>query len=370
MQNSSHEKLKILLAPLDWGLGHATRCIPVIKMLIKQGHSVYLAGNGKIETILRNEFPDLPFLSLEGYNIHYAKTKWGLPAVILLQVPKILRRISYERKWLSEIMKKHGIHVVISDNRYGLYHPGVHSVLITHQLYIKTPSRFMGRLLQRLHYYFINRFSECWVPDLEKMPSLAGALSHPSVLPSIPVRYIGPLSRFQSSNSFSANGHLLILLSGPEPQRSILEQKITEQLKEYKGQVILLRGLPGATVVPVLPSNITVRNHLSVNELEETLKNAFIVISRCGYSTVMDLTAMNKNCILVPTPGQTEQEYLARHLMEQRLALCINQKKFNLRSALSLAATFPYQNGRFRWDDSKLSEAIDNLVKKTDTPNK
>jgi uncharacterized protein (TIGR00661 family) len=361
MRNPSQETMKILLAPLDWGLGHATRCIPVIREFIKQGHSVFLAGNGRIETLLRQEFPDLPFLTLEGYHIHYTKSKWLLPATILLQVPKILRKIVNERNWLNEIIQKYGFDVVISDNRYGLYHPNVHSVIITHQLYIKTPFRFTGRQLQRLHYYFINRFSECWVPDLERSPSFAGDLSHPFHLPRIPVQYIGLLSRFQRSNSSSANGHLLVLLSGPEPQRSILEQKIIEQLKEYNGRVILLRGLPGATTVPVVTSNIIIRNHLPADKLEVTLKNASMVISRCGYSTVMDLMAMNKMCILIPTPGQTEQEYLARHLMKQRLALCVDQGKFNLQSALSLAATFPYQTGVPGWLDSKLSEVIGKL---------
>jgi UDP-N-acetylglucosamine transferase subunit ALG13 len=158
-----------------------------------------------------------------------------------------------------------------------------------------------------------------------------------------------------------ADQHLLVLLSGPEPQRSILEQKILLQLNKLDNLVLLVRGVPGETNIPHAAPHVVIKNHLPAPQLKDVLLHASIVISRCGYSTVMDLMAMNKKCILIPTPGQTEQEYLARYLMQHRLALCIEQEKFNLLSALSMASSFTYQTGVFGLRDNKLSEIIGNL---------
>lgn len=352
---------RILLAPLDWGLGHATRCIPLISALLNQGHEVFVAGDGRIKTLLLQEFPGIPFLTLKGYDIHYSKTKMGLPFTMVRQIPKILKSVQYEHRWLNKMLQKYSFDVVISDNRYGLFHPQVHSVFITHQLLIKAPVRLIEQVLQKINYYFINMFDECWVPDHEKTPSLAGELAHPSVLPKVPVKYIGPLSRLQQNGATGNSQHILILLSGPEPQRSILEQKILQQVGNMSSPVLLIRGVPGESVIPDVASHVVVKNHLPAQELQRALSRASIVISRCGYSTVMDLMAVKKNSILIPTPGQTEQEYLAQHLMQQNLALCIPQNKFNLQSALSLASSFPYQTGAFNCDGSELFKAINNL---------
>lgn len=333
----------ILLAPLDWGLGHATRCIPVIRYLLNHGCKVIVAGSGKIKILLQAEFPSLHFLELNGYNVRYAKRQWALPWQIVLQVPGIVRSIKAEHLWLEGKVKNHHIDAVISDNRYGLYHTEIPSVFITHQLYIKTPfGKTVDIWLQKLNYGFINRFSACWVPDSDGPGSLAGALSHPRFLPSIPVHYTGPMSRFDNQG-VSAIKHLLILLSGPEPQRSLFEEKLVKELQHYTAPVVLVRGLPGSTSNPGTGTNVEVHNHLPAKALQEKMQEASYIISRCGYSTVMDLASLKKKSILVPTPGQTEQEYLADHLMKMKQALCIEQKKFSLKPALDLAGSFDYQ---------------------------
>jgi UDP:flavonoid glycosyltransferase YjiC (YdhE family) len=352
---------RILVAPLDWGLGHATRCIPLINALLSEGHEVFLAGDGRIKTLLLQEFPNIPFIILKGYDVRYAKTKMGLPFTMLLQVPKILQAIRYEHHWLNDLMQKYQFDVVISDNRYGLFHSKAYSVFMTHQLLVKTPWRWMEKVLQRINYQYINRFDECWVPDREQPPYLAGELAHPSLLPRIPVKYIGPLSRFFYKDAIDADQHLLILLSGPEPQRSLLERKMLQQLGNITSPVLLVRGVPGETNMPIAASHVVIKNHLPAQQLQEALLRASMVISRCGYSTVMDLMAVKKKSILIPTPGQTEQEYLAEHLMRQQLALCISQDQFNLSSALSLASSFPYQTGVFNWDHHHLNDAVGKL---------
>ena len=330
---------KLLVSPLDWGLGHATRCVPVIRDLINNHCEVWLAGEGVQEKLLRKEFPSLHFLPLKGYRIKYAKA--GLTGKLLLQIPSILRSIKEENKWLREQVSKHQFEAVISDNRYGLYHEKIFSVLITHQLYIKSSlGKWSEGFLQKWNYKLIDRFNECWIPDEEGKNNLAGELSHPHKLPHIPIKYIGPLSRFQRNDSGEIKDHLLIILSGPEPQRTILENKIIDQIVSYNGTATIARGLP--TEKNIIPSTNTIHfyNHLSSEELNNEAMKAEFIISRSGYSTVMDIAALQKKCILIPTPGQTEQEYLANYLMKKRFAFCVNQNDLLLIKNIESARRF------------------------------
>ena len=333
---------RVLVAPLDWGLGHATRCVPLIRALVSEECEVILAGEGKTEALLRAEFPQLEVLPLKGYNINYGKSGWELFAKLLMQVPAIIETMDEEHEWLKVAVKEHRIDAVISDNRYGLYHEETFSVFITHQLLVKTTlGATADELLQKLQYQYINAFTECWVPDIESAPGLAADLSHPKNLLEIPLHYLGPLSRLKKGPEVEGK-HLLVLLSGPEPQRTLLEEALLLQLERYTEPVVFLRGLPGGSELPAVRPNIQILNHLPAGELEEVISEAHIVVSRCGYSTVMDLLSMGKKSILIPTPGQTEQEYLARHLMEQNLALCIPQSKLKLMNALELADCYNY----------------------------
>jgi uncharacterized protein (TIGR00661 family) len=346
-----------LVVPLDWGLGHATRCIPIINTLIQYNCTVILAGEGAVETLLQQEFPRLLFLPLKGYRIRYSKSRLGLPVVMALQIPKIIAAIRREHRWLQAAVREHNIDIVISDNRYGLYHNRIPSIFITHQLLIKTP--FGGDLfLQKLAYSYINRFTECWVPDNAGPENLAGALSHPARKPAIPVRYIGPLSRLAPHAALEK--YLLILLSGPEPQRTLLEKSLIKEVAGYPGPVVLVRGLPHLTEVVTVAPHVTVHAHLPAAKLGELMAGATFVISRSGYSTVMDIVTTGKKAIFIPTPGQTEQEYLATYLMGKGLAFSMRQKDFNLTAALKGAANFNYK--AYKAENSKLEETIINLL--------
>ncbi len=329
------------MAPLDWGLGHATRCVPLIHKLLQHQCRVVLAASGRGLVLLQQEFPSLPVLPLPGYEISYASGGWGLAAKIVAQIPKLLSAINKEHLWLQKVVKEHRIDAVISDNRYGLYHPAIPSVFLTHQLCIETPFGLGKNSLQTLNYSYINRFAECWVPDAEGNENLAGSLSHPATLPAIPVRYTGTLSRFGHLPA-NAGNEIVFLLSGPEPSRTRLEEQLVAELRDFTQPFVLLRGLPGETGSIAVNGYGTVHNHLPAYQLGPLLAGARLVIGRSGYSTVMDLAALQKRSILLPTPGQTEQEYLAGHLMQSNFALCIPQKKFRLKAALELAGAFRY----------------------------
>lgn len=327
---------------MDWGLGHATRCIPIIFQLQQQQLEVIVAAEGKIALILSEAFPGIRIIPLKGYGIQYSGKKSFFLLKILLQIPKILSVIRFERKWLEKTIKQHQIHAVISDNRYGLYSKKIPCVFITHQLHIKTGFGFLDIILQNLNYRFINRFRECWVPDNNGDDNLAGELSHPKKLPSIPLKYIGTLSRFNIAPE-PIQYDVAIILSGPEPQRTIFEKLIFNQLKSIEKRVVMVRGLPDATSsIKNNLTNLTIYNHLSADRLSAIMQQSEIVFARSGYSTIMDLVAIQKKSILIPTPGQTEQEYLASYLSKKRISIYANQYNFDIPNLLKRSASFDF----------------------------
>jgi len=339
--NKKKETKRVLLAPLDWGLGHATRCIPIIYELLSQNCTVIIAADGPTEILLKSEFPKLASLKLKGYNVQYSQKKSWLQLKILLQLPKIIAAIYYEHRWLKKTVKENNIDIIFSDNRFGLFHSSIPSIYITHQLLIKTGNRFTEKIAQHIHYYFIKKYTNCWVPDFEGNNNLAGELSYPKK--SIyEVKYIGALSRFEKKNVIEKKYDLLVLLSGPEPQRTIFEKLLLDQLQTFIGTTLFIRGLPGKGFNNIQQQNVIVKDHLAANELNEAIQQSKLVISRSGYTTIMDLVKLQQKAVLVPTPGQTEQEYLAQHLTQQKIFYAAEQDKFMLNDILQEVENFSF----------------------------
>ena len=335
-------KKNILIAPLDWGLGHSTRCIPIIRLL-HQHYKVIIAAEGAQKKLLEDEFPMLTFLPLRGYRARYSKHKRLLPLKILRQLPGLFYRLYAEHVWLQKITRLHQVDLVISDNRFGLWHASIPTIFITHQLQIKGENKWIETLLRKVNYHYVNRFTQCWIPDFAGTPNLAGALSHPVAMPRIPTIYLGALSRLTAQANSLPLYDLLIILSGPEPQRTLLENIVLEQVKQVQSRVLIVRGLPGEQKTVAAPNNVQVQNHLSAAALQQAIASSSMVLSRAGYTTVMDLVKLNKRSILVPTPGQTEQEYLATHLQQQGICFSVSQERFNLAKALQQANSFPFR---------------------------
>lgn len=325
---------RVLIAPLDWGLGHATRSIPIIKSFQELNIDVLIAADGACAALLSKEFPTIRIIPLRGYRIQYAKTAIGLIGKLVQQVPKILGSIKQEHLWLEKIIQEEKIDLVISDNRYGLYTKQVPCVFITHQLMIKTPFEFLERLIQKINYRFINRFSACWIPDTAAEINIAGLLSHPAKLPKTPVSYMGIVSRMEQKETTGTKFDYCFLLSGPEPQRSILEEQVLKCLPKLDGKIILVRGLPSVISTIEVPSNTICYNHLPSNELESTLAASDLIICRSGYTSVMELVGLKKNALLIPTPGQTEQVYLAKKLYADQRFFMADQEHLNLLDAI------------------------------------
>lgn len=335
--------IKILVAPLDWGLGHATRCIPLIAELLKLGCKVIIAAEGVQENLLKQEFPDLVFVHLPGYRIKYSSTERFFSLKIILQLPKIFRVIRKEKRWLKRFITHTPVDAVISDNRYGFQRAGIPCVFITHQLLIKAPFALAESILQQLNYSLIQKFTACWVPDEKGQVNFGGELSHPKYLPKLPVQYLGGLSRLRKQADYDTKYDLLVILSGPEPQRTLLEKKMLAELDTFSGAVLFVRGLPRHEKLPTVRGNVTVKNHLASKELEAAFSSSDLIISRSGYTTLMDICKLQKRSILIPTPGQTEQEYLAKHFEQQGWAVSVSQQDFSLQKLLDWAERFEYK---------------------------
>jgi predicted glycosyltransferase len=353
--------MKILVAPLNWGLGHASRCVPLVRRLLDEGHEVVLGGDGESLTLLRKHFPKLRYTYLAPLNLRYSKGTRQVWAM-LKALPLLLLWSIKDHAMLKAVLREEPFDQVISDNRFGLYinhqssivKSSIETVYITHQLHIMLPKgwRWAEGIVSRLHARIYTRFNKVWVPDYaDPDRSLAGDLSHPAQMANgkwqlANITYIGPLSRFgnqssnrQSSNRQSSNRQsydIVAVLSGLEPHRTLLEQDILaryvnhkSQIINHKSEVLLVQGLMNRPNTRIKRGNITIVPYLRDEELVPALLGAKHIIARSGYSTLMDLDALgllndksqiiNHKLELLPTPGQPEQEYLAKRIEQKTL---------------------------------------------------
>lgn len=331
------KKFKVMICPLNWGIGHATRCVPLVRMFLEEGFKVILGADGRPAQFLKEAFPDLDLIPFPGFRILYPESG-SMALKMVLQSPGIIKGIINEHHELKRIIHQHKIDLVISDNRFGLWSKSVPCVYMTHQVMIKAPRTLSGleSLLCRIHGKIIRQYTYCWIPDLPGSENLSGDLSH--YMPVQPnCKYIGPLSRFMNLKAVSKDSldekyrsDLLFLISGPEPQRTIFEKKVADQLRISSWKSVILRGLPGEIAVPDTLLNTTYHNHLDDQEIAKYIYGTRLVIARPGYSTIMDMAALGSRALFVPTPGQTEQEYLAKYLKERGYFDYISQSLMDL----------------------------------------
>jgi hypothetical protein len=297
-------------------LGHATRCVPIIRTLLNNGNTVILGSTALTEKIFKVEFPSLERVSLPGYDISYSSI---LPLWLKLgaQLPKVLKVISKEHAQMAAVVQEKNIDIIISDNRYGLHSSKTKNYIICHQVNLKTP--FFERWSNSTHVDMLKKFDEVWVPDHEeKEKKLSGELSE-NVF-GLECRYIGPLSRLEKKDLPNTLDHLF-LLSGPEPGQSDLLKKIVSRLENYKKKAVIVSSSDACDEMD-LNSNIDLIKLPSREQLNDLIASAKTVVCRSGYSTLMDMHLLGKSELtLIPTPGQTEQEYLA--LYWSRVYNCI-----------------------------------------------
>ena len=335
----SPESRNILVAPLNWGLGHATRCIPIIKALETNGYTPILASDGIALALLRKEFPYLKALELPSYEIEYAKDGANFKWKLLKNMPVMIEAILNEKKVVKKWVNEFNLIGIISDNRLGVFHKKVHSAFITHQLNVLTGNTTW--ITSKLHQHIIKKYDECWVPDIEVAPNLTGKLGHLKT-PHNKIKYIGPLSRFEKKDVPKAYD-LMIILSGPEPQRSILEIILKESLEQYDGDVVFISGKVEPQQKHVQLNRVTYYNFMTTEQLEHTFNSSKIVLCRSGYTTVMDLVKLGKKAFFIPTPGQYEQEYLAKRLKNIGAFPYAKQDDFKMENLLEIDLYKPFR---------------------------
>ncbi|PLX19227.1 MAG: hypothetical protein C0599_11145 [Salinivirgaceae bacterium] len=305
----SEKSKTIIVAPLDWGLGHATRMLSVVRWL-SESYNVYVAVPQSLWFLFENE--NVRIISLPGLNIRFNRTPLLLSA--FFQLPKIIIRSFFTKLAIKKVVRKIKPDLIISDNHPLVRHKNVPSVYITHQLNIQHKRFVIRGLLNYQHHKFINRYNECWVPDTENH-YFAGDLSIGKL--KIPVKFIGGLSRFQTTKEISSERFRKIcILSGPEPQKTRWANQIKRPWKDEKGSLII--GMLPGTDRFEKNGELTIASHLSDSIFMSMIKQADEIISRSGYSTIMDLAYLEKKATLIPTKGQTEQEYLVRYYKETK----------------------------------------------------
>ena len=346
MENSSKN---ILVAPLNWGLGHATRCIPIIRELEKNGFTPILASDGAALQILQKEFPYLQTLTLPSYKIEYAKNAATFKWKLLKNSPKIINAILSEKRLVKKWILEYGLNGIISDNRLGVYSKKIPSVFITHQLTVLSGKTTW--ISSKLHHYFIKKFTQCWIPDMEEQPNLTGKLGHLKNN-KMNLIYLGPLSRLEKKE-LPIQYDLMVLLSGPEPQRTYLEQKLKNEVQFFTGKVLFIEGAIASEQKTERYQNVTYYNFMTTQELEIAFNESAMVLCRSGYTTIMDLAKLGKKAFFIPTPGQSEQEYLAKRLQRKSFVPYANQEDFVIKNLqeINLYKGLPQLEKNIHWKE-------------------
>jgi uncharacterized protein (TIGR00661 family) len=302
---------KALVSPLDWGFGHTTRIIPVIKNLLKKNYEVDVAGTSFQIDFLKTYFPKLNYLETIGYNVYYSNKGMDFRTIIK-QVPKFFKTIEKEKLFVDDVLKNTSYDLIISDSRYGFRNENVKSVIITHQINIEA-----NIIARKINLNFLNKFDEIWIPDDDKH-SLSGKLSYPQPLLQHKIKYIGRLSRFSSEKITltSPEYDFMAICSGPEPQKNIFYNEIVKIFSKENKRGVVLKGCPEEDE-KTENNKLTIYSHLRDDLLWQTVQQSKVIICRSGYSSIMDFVPLNKPMILIPTPFQTEQEYLAEYLSKK-----------------------------------------------------
>ena len=316
----------VIISPLDWGLGHATRCIPIISELIANNNKCIIAASGRSFELLRPEFPNLKHEKIPEYNISYSTNALSTFVKLFLQIPRAFGTKETEERIANELVTKHSAQYIISDNRFGMHSSLCKSIFITHQIRIRLP--FVFRWLEYPFFLankaIISKFDECWIPDTKGSKNLSGILSHSWRVPNS--YFIGPLSgrkRIQCDKEFD----IVAILSGPEPQRNIFETKLREILPSLPYNSCIIRGVVAHRNNSTKVGNCKIQTFANNKEITRLICGSSLVISRAGYSSIMDYEKLGCKAILVPTPGQSEQVYLGHYLEQKERYWYIKQRQ-------------------------------------------
>jgi uncharacterized protein (TIGR00661 family) len=340
VKRESRSSKNILITPLGWGLGHAARMIPLALKLKEMNHNITIAGNKDCLALFRKETKGFNLIMFSGFTMRYSRY-FPSYVTILVRLPLLIYHSFREHFKIKNLIAENKIDIIISDNRFGCWNNSVKSVYVTHQLRIlfPFPFRFIEPLGIAFHRGIIKKYDSCFIPDFPGEINISGDLSHNMILPPN-VRYIGLLSRFVSgSNTPKKNKdsipYITIILSGPEPQKSILRKKLIDLLKLTSLKAFVFEGKPGIENKNEKDIRIISMNHLPLIQMRDIITGSKNIICRAGYTTIMEMMSLKQTALLIPTPGQTEQEYLAGYLSRKGWFSFASQNENNILSLLS-----------------------------------
>lgn len=313
-------KKRVLIAVLNWGLGHATRSERIIDEVLSGNCEVHIASSGKALSYLKSRFPFNSTHNLPDFEVRYNR-KSAFPGLVKRGI--IQGRINKKQKsWTDGFIAEYGITHIISDNVYGVWSAEIPSALISHQLGLLSPvfKTFINRRLAS----WINRFSQIWVPDLNGDDSIAGEMLHNKYI-SAELHFLGNCSRFTPSENTAKKIAYLAILSGVEPQRSVLEEQILTVFSRLEGKKVLICGTEKRRDENSLGTEIF--GIADSSQIEKWILESELVICRSGYTSVTDLLKLNAKGLLIPTPGQPEQIYLAKRCSDKNWFATAEQKR-------------------------------------------
>jgi uncharacterized protein (TIGR00661 family) len=334
------KRRRVFYAVLNMGLGHASRSLPIIQHFADQGWELYIGSSGRSLQFLKYEISQAKYFELPDYNLQY--TRKGVSLILLLsQLPALFRKIRIENELTSQLVRENRIDMIISDHRYGCYHSDIPSIFLSHQLRFITP-----KMLRPLEFtgiwfnqYFHKKYSAILIPDKKKKNEglLSGRLSN--IRKSSDLHFCGPLSSIQKKVA-PEDIDILISVSGPEPQRTIFEKTVLSQVKNIPGKKVIVLGKPEDNNREVVSDQLVIYNFASRKVMLELFNRSKLIVSRSGYSTLMELVELQKKALFVPTPGQTEQLYLAKRLEKLGYFYYSPQNKLDLAEQIPHALSY------------------------------
>lgn len=357
---------KIFFVPLDWGLGHATRILPLIRRFLERGDQVFVATRGRALELLKKEAGACIFLDFPQYPIKYPRSKFFVTRFMFITFPAMLYAMWKEKRILKKLQVRYQFDILISDNRFCINLPGIRSYLISHQLRYKLPWMIspFEMIPEFFNYLFFKKYNRILVPDYDHGQNLTGTLSHGlRYLPADKILYTGTLCDLpdEMETTFDKIDYL-ILISGPESQRSIFEKLIFQQVNMLQGKVVVALGKPEKKY-RIRKGNAVFFSYLTRTQITGYMKRADFIVCRSGYTTVMEMVELKKKGVFVPTPGQIEQEYLARYYLQQGWCFYLPQNKFNLLTAVTEGKHFPGFPQELGGSKENLNRLFDSIFK-------
>lgn len=321
----------VFISPLNWGLGHATRDLPIINEILGHGHHVTIGTTGPTLALLKKECPKCHFIDFPGYSATYSSSRFFLPKFVK-DIPKMLKAFSNENKNVNKIFSREKYDLVVSDCRYGVYSAKIPSFLITHQITFHLPMVKLAEPVTELfNKYSFNHFRRVIVPDNVPPNNLCGKLCEPNFRKIKEKLYYAGILCSIKKMKIKEDLDYLFSISGPEPQRTKFEDIITKDVKNVRGDKVILLGKPHEDFERKLDKNTLVKSHASRDEMTKLMNRAKFIICRSGYTTMMELAELGKkHGLFMPTPGQPEQEYLSKYYMDKGWFYSTSQYKLDI----------------------------------------